>query len=91
MRMVLWFGIINFIISVIIGLFVLSSKLRGVAVSGWTSIVLPMAFFSGSNMIAIGLIGEYIGKIYEEVKGRPRYIIEKISGDDAHQNGNSGR
>ncbi|MDP1813280.1 MAG: glycosyltransferase family 2 protein [Leadbetterella sp.] len=91
MRMVLWFGIINFIISVIIGLFVLSSKLRGVAVSGWTSIVLPMAFFSGSNMIAIGLIGEYIGKIYEEVKGRPRYIIEKISGDDAHQNRNSGR
>lgn len=91
MRMVLWFGIINFIISVIIGLFVLSSKLRGVAVSGWTSIVLPMAFFSGSNMIAIGLIGEYIGKIYEEVKGRPRYIIEKISGDGAHQNGNSGR
>lgn len=91
MRMVLWFGIINFIISVIIGLFVLSSKLRGVAVSGWTSIVLPMAFFSGSNMIAIGLIGEYIGKIYEEVKGRPRYIIEKISGDDAHQNHNSGR
>jgi glycosyltransferase involved in cell wall biosynthesis len=91
MRMVLWFGIINFIISVIIGLFVLSSKLRGVAVSGWTSIVLPMAFFSGSNMIAIGLIGEYIGKIYEEVKGRPRYIIEKISGDDTHQNRNSGR
>jgi polyisoprenyl-phosphate glycosyltransferase len=91
MRMVLWFGIINFIISVIIGLFVLSSKLRGVAVSGWTSIVLPMAFFSGSNMIAIGLIGEYIGKIYEEVKGRPRYIIEKISSDDAHQNHNSGR
>lgn len=80
MRMVLWFGVINFIISIIIGLFVLTSKFRGVTVSGWTSIVLPMAFFSGSNMIAVGLIGEYIGKIYEEVKGRPRYIIEKISG-----------
>lgn len=91
MRMVLWFGIINFIISVIIGLFVLSSKLRGVAVSGWTSIVLPMAFFSGSNMIAIGLIGEYIGKIYEEVKGRPRYIIEKITGVDSPHNPNSGQ
>ncbi len=91
MRMVLWFGIINFIISVIIGLFVLSSKLRGVAVSGWTSIVLPMAFFSGSNMIAIGLIGEYIGKIYEEVKGRPRYIIEKITGVDSTHNPNSGQ
>jgi glycosyltransferase involved in cell wall biosynthesis len=91
MRMVLWFGVINFIISVIIGLFVLSSKLRGVAVSGWTSTLLPMAFFSGSNMIAIGLIGEYVGKIYEEVKGRPRYIIEKISGSDASGNHNSGK
>jgi polyisoprenyl-phosphate glycosyltransferase len=89
MRMVLWFGVINFIISVIIGLFVLSSKLRGVAVSGWTSIVLPMAFFSGSNMIAIGLIGEYVGKIYEEVKGRPRYIIEKITGTGYPQNDKS--
>jgi polyisoprenyl-phosphate glycosyltransferase len=89
MRMVLWFGVINFIISIIIGLFVLSSKLRGVAVSGWTSIVLPMAFFSGSNMIAIGLIGEYVGKIYEEVKGRPRYIIEKITGTVYPQNDKS--
>lgn len=91
MRMVLWFGVINFIISIIIGLFVLTSKLRGVAVSGWTSIVLPMAFFSGSNMIAIGLIGEYIGKIYEEVKGRPRYIIEKIAGSNISENHNSGK
>ena len=80
MRMVLWFGVVNFIISILVGVFVVTSKLEGVAISGWTSIVLPMAFFSGSNMIAVGLIGEYIGKIYEEVKGRPRYIIEKISG-----------
>jgi len=36
-----------------------------------------MVFFSGSNMVAIGLIGEYIGKIYQEIKGRPRYIIDK--------------
>jgi polyisoprenyl-phosphate glycosyltransferase len=79
MRMVLWFGIINFIVSFIIGFYVLWSKIQGAAVSGWTSTLLPMAFFSGSNMIAIGLIGEYVGKIYEEVKGRPRYIIEKIS------------
>ena len=42
-----------------------------------------MTFFSGANMIAIGLIGEYVGKIYEEVKGRPRYIIEKITTDSA--------
>ena len=79
MRLVLWFGIINFFIAIGIGIYVLISKQLNLAISGWTSIVLPMAFFSGSNMIAIGLIGEYIGKIYEEVKSRPRYIVEKSS------------
>lgn len=80
MKIVLWFGIINFFVAVAIGLYVLISKSLGHTVAGWTSIVLPMAFFSGSNMIAIGLIGEYVGKIYQEVKGRPRYIIEKKIG-----------
>jgi polyisoprenyl-phosphate glycosyltransferase len=80
MKIVLWFGIINFFVAVAIGLYVLISKSLGHTVAGWTSIVLPMSFFSGSNMIAIGLIGEYVGKIYQEVKGRPRYIIEKKIG-----------
>lgn len=86
MRMVLWFGVINFVFSFLIGFYVVWSKIQGTAVSGWTSTLLPMAFFSGSNMIAIGLIGEYVGKIYEEVKGRPRYIIEKISGTNTTEN-----
>ncbi len=77
MRMVLWFGILNFFVALSIGMYVIVSKMFGITVAGWTSIVLPMAFFSGSNMIAIGLIGEYIGKIYQEVKQRPRYIIEE--------------
>lgn len=80
MRMVLWFGIFNFIIAIFIGLYTIFSLQTGRTVAGWTSTVLPMAFFSGSNMIAIGLIGEYVGKIYEEVKARPRYIIEKTIG-----------
>lgn len=77
MRLVLWFGVLNFFVALAIGMYVLVSKMFGITVAGWTSIVLPMAFFSGSNMIAIGLIGEYIGKIYQEVKQRPRYIIEE--------------
>ena len=81
MRLVLWFGIFNFIIAFAIGAWVLACKFMGITVSGWTSILLPMTFFSGSNMVAIGLIGEYIGKIYEEVKARPRYIIEKVSNE----------
>lgn len=78
MRLVLYFGVLNFLIAMSIVFYILFSYLFGYTVPGWTSTMLPLTFFSGSNMMALGLIGEYIGKIYEEVKGRPRYIIEKI-------------
>jgi glycosyltransferase involved in cell wall biosynthesis len=48
------------------------------AVPGWASTVLPMFFLGGVQILCIGVIGEYLGKIYGEVKGRPRYIIEKV-------------
>lgn len=82
MKLVLWFGIFNFVFAMGITVWVLVCKLFGFTVQGWTSIVLPMTFFSGSNMIAIGLIGEYVGKIYEEVKSRPRYIIENVVNEE---------
>ncbi len=82
MKLVLWFGIFNFVFAMGITVWVLICKLFGFTVQGWTSIVLPMTFFSGSNMIAIGLIGEYVGKIYEEVKARPRYIIETVLNEE---------
>jgi glycosyltransferase involved in cell wall biosynthesis len=47
------------------------------AVPGWASTVLPIYFISGIQILCIGVIGEYLGKIYREVKERPRYIIEK--------------
>ena len=47
------------------------------AVPGWASTVLPIYFLGGVQMLSIGIIGEYIGKIYLETKARPRYIIEK--------------
>jgi glycosyltransferase involved in cell wall biosynthesis len=77
MRLVLYFGVFNFVIAMSLSTYIMGSYLFGFTVPGWTSTMLPITFFSGSNMVAIGLIGEYVGKIYEEVKGRPRYIIEK--------------
>lgn len=77
MRLVLYFGVFNFVIAMSLFTYIMGSYLFGFTVPGWTSTMLPITFFSGSNMMALGLIGEYIGKIYEEVKGRPRYIIEK--------------
>jgi len=77
MRLVLYFGFFNFMVAMVIVAYIFFSFIIGHTVPGWTSTMLPLTFFSGSNMMALGLIGEYIGKIYEEVKGRPRYIIEK--------------
>lgn len=77
MRLVLYFGVFNFMVAMVIVAYIFFSYIIGHTVPGWTSTMLPLTFFSGSNMMALGLIGEYIGKIYEEVKGRPRYIIEK--------------
>jgi glycosyltransferase involved in cell wall biosynthesis len=53
------------------------AKFFGVTVTGWTSIVVPIYFLGGIQMIFLGVLGEYVGKIYMEVKGRPRFIIEK--------------
>ncbi|MCH2077640.1 MAG: glycosyltransferase family 2 protein [Rhodobacteraceae bacterium] len=51
----------------------------GSVVPGWTSIVLPIYILGGVHMIALGVIGEYIGKIYLETKGRPRFIVDEIT------------
>ena len=53
------------------------AKFFGVTVTGWASIVIPIYFLGGIQMIFLGILGEYVGKIYIEVKGRPRFIIEK--------------
>lgn len=77
-RMVLTVGIIMFIISLFVMIYCLIIKLCGSAVSGWTFIVCSIWLLAGVQMLSIGLIGEYVGKIYGETKHRPRYIIDKI-------------
>jgi hypothetical protein len=49
-------------------------------VSGWPTIVTILLFFSGITLISIGIVGEYIARIFEEVKGRPLYIVRRASG-----------
>ncbi|MCU0735090.1 MAG: glycosyltransferase family 2 protein [Methylotetracoccus sp.] len=48
------------------------------AVPGWASTLIPIYFLGGIQILSIGIIGEYLGKVYQETKARPRYIIEKI-------------
>jgi glycosyltransferase involved in cell wall biosynthesis len=54
--------------------------IRGNEVSGWTTIVVTMMFFFGMQMLFIGVIGEYVGRIFEEVKQRPVYVVKREAG-----------
>ena len=75
-RLILNVGIIIFIISIIMILYALINKIIGNTVSGWTFIVCSIWLIAGVQMMSLGVIGEYIGKIYNETKRRPKYIIE---------------
>lgn len=77
-RLILGLGVIIFIFSVIMLLYALISKWTGHADTGWTSILASIWMIGGIQLLCLGVIGEYIGKIYNETKQRPRYIIEKV-------------
>ncbi len=77
-RLILNLGVVIFVVSVLILLYSLIRKLCGHTVSGWASLVCSIWALGGIQLLALGVIGEYIGKIYNETKRRPRYIIETV-------------
>ncbi|MCR4934838.1 MAG: glycosyltransferase family 2 protein [Lachnospiraceae bacterium] len=79
--MVTGLGVVIIIISILAAIYALISYIAGRVEPGWTSLILSIWFLGGVQLLCIGLIGQYIGKIYIEVKHRPRYNIEKILTD----------
>jgi polyisoprenyl-phosphate glycosyltransferase len=77
LRIVSFAGLIMFFVSVLLSIWALFIKMKGMALPGWTSTVLPIYFLGGIQLIFLGIIGEYIGKIYLEVKKRPLFIIKE--------------
>ena len=71
-------GLIIFIVSLILSGWVLWVVVTGRNVPGWASITLPIYFIGGIQLLSLGIIGEYVSKIYLESKGRPQYHIEKV-------------
>jgi len=71
-------GGIFFIFAVILGGQTLYLKVTGVAVSGFTTVILLLLIIGSALMIGLGIIGEYLSRIYEEVKRRPRYVVAKF-------------
>ena len=79
LRLISLAGFLIFIASMLVTLWALWVRFfTQDAMPGWTSTVLPMYFLGGIQIFCIGIIGEYIGKIYAEVKSRPRFFIEKM-------------
>jgi glycosyltransferase involved in cell wall biosynthesis len=71
-------GLIIFIISLLLSVWVLWVVVTGRSVPGWASITLPIYFIGGIQLLSLGIIGEYVSKIYLESKNRPQYHIEKV-------------
>jgi polyisoprenyl-phosphate glycosyltransferase len=75
-RFVLLLGFVSFFVSLLFGLYFLTLKFLGETQTGWTSLILSIWLIGGLQLIAIGLIGEYVGKMYKETKHRPKYIVD---------------
>ena len=76
-RMILGLGVAFVAISILILIYVVASFALHHTVAGWTSLMLSVWFVGGCLLVSMGVVGEYIGKIYLEVKDRPRYIVEE--------------
>ncbi|MED9822860.1 MAG: glycosyltransferase family 2 protein [Christensenellales bacterium] len=77
-RLVLSIGIVVFMVSIVMMIYALVSKLMGHTSAGWTSLMGSIWMIGGIQLLSLGVIGEYVGKIYKESKHRPRYIIESV-------------
>lgn len=87
-HLILYLGILTVIISIICMIYTLVEKITGHIVTGWASLMLSIWFLGGVQLISISIIGEYIGKIFSEVKHRPRFNIEKETYTDKMIKGN---
>ena len=73
-------GFIMLAVAFVLGIIALVQKISGVALGGFTTVILLLLFSASIIMISLGIIGYYIARIYDEIKGRPRYIISRICG-----------
>lgn len=79
LKIVSWIGLIFVVLSVGLAIQTLVRFCMGNAVEGFTTVILLLLMIGGLIMVSLGIIGNYIARIYEEVKGRPRYIISNVT------------
>lgn len=81
LRAAFYAGVVSGVIGILLILHVLYSYLIGNTVPGWATMTILIAFFGSANLVGLGIIGEYIGRIYEETKDRPLYWISADTND----------
>ncbi|MES2794757.1 MAG: glycosyltransferase family 2 protein [Bacteroidota bacterium] len=82
LKIALALGFLSLLVGLLLGIYVISGLYfrPDTVVSGWPSIIISIIFFGGVQLITIGVLGEYLGNVFDEIKGRPEYIIhEKIN------------
>lgn len=77
LRFIVYLGLFFILIALAAIVYALVSYFQGHVVPGWSSLLVSLWFIGGAILLAVGIIGEYVGKIYSEVKRRPRYFIEQ--------------
>jgi len=81
LRLIGLFGAATAVFGVLFGIFALVAQATGhVRASGWTSLVVLVLIFGGVQLLSLGVVSEYVGRTYEEVKRRPRYVIDRVEG-----------
>ena len=76
-RFITGLGVALFLVSIVLLIYYIIGYFAGNTIEGWATLVVSIWGIGGLELLAIGVIGEYIGKIYLETKGRPRYIVEE--------------
>lgn len=77
--MIFWLGIFGMVTALLLFIQVLYSWFSGVAVSGWSSLTVVILFFGSANLLGVGVLGTYLAQIFDEIKGRPEYILRETT------------
>ncbi|MEM9684020.1 MAG: glycosyltransferase, partial [Pseudomonadota bacterium] len=80
LRLITLLGFFVFFVSAALVVFSIGAFIGGATLPGWASITVPLYALGGLIMLSIGIVGEYIGKTYTEVKRRPRYLVDHVEG-----------
>lgn len=92
LRLATWMGLVGVLLCTVLVVVAFVAYLRDYTVPGWTSLYVAVLFLGAVQLLCLGLVGEYIGRIYEAVQGRPSYVVGSDTADPAdHERANAGR